>query len=320
MPLSLPRPTRLQRRLRAVWYDVEDACDELAYRAASAWRQRDRHEPFGGQRSAGSGSSGDLAAGLKQGLLFGLAVLAVALPPSGIASYGRPSATHGSAQVAAAHTQTRRHVPRPADFAGQDASSDARQVADWVSDSGDNRGTPFAILDKREARLHVFDREGRLIDSSRVLLGATPGDDSADGIGTKAMSDVKQQEKTTPAGRFVSQPGTNAGGEEVIWVDYHNAVSMHRVRIVDPKERRLQRLASGDAADRRISFGCINVPVAFFDSVLKPNLGSARAVVYVLPERKALHEVFPVYALEDRYPDWRRDATGRVAINRTEPH
>ena len=306
----MSRPTRLQRRLRAVWFHVEDAADEARYRLASAWRERERR---------GARSNGELATGLKQGLLFGLALLAIALPPSGVASYGRPAAAH-AVQVAVAHPQAARHVPRPADFAGQEASGDARQVADWVSDSGDNRGTPFAILDKREARLHVFDRDGRLIDSSRVLLGATPGDDSADGIGTKAMADVKQQEKTTPAGRFVSQPGTNAGGEEVIWVDYHNAVSMHRVRIVDPKEHRLQRLASGDASQRRISFGCIKVPVAFFDAVLKPNLGAARAVVYVLPERKTLHEVFPVYALEDRYPEWRRDAAGQVALNHATEH
>ena len=59
---------------------------------------------------------------------------------------------------------------------------------------------------------------------------------------------------------------------------------MHRVRLVDPKERRLERLASPDPAERRISYGCINVPVAFFDSVVWPLLGSTRAVVYVLPE------------------------------------
>jgi hypothetical protein len=52
---------------------------------------------------------------------------------------------------------------------------------------------------------------------------------------------------------------------------------MHRVRLVDPKERRLERLASADPADRRISYGCINVPVAFFDTVVWPLLRSTRA-------------------------------------------
>jgi hypothetical protein len=67
---------------------------------------------------------------------------------------------------------------------------------------------------------------------------------------------------------------------------------MHRVRLVDPKERRLERLASPDPAERRISYGCINVPVAFFDSVVWPLLRSTRAVVYVLPEVRDVREVF----------------------------
>ena len=72
---------------------------------------------------------------------------------------------------------------------------------------------------------------------------------------------------------------------------------MHRVRIVDPKERRLERLATGAAQDRRISYGCINIPVAFFDAVMKPMLGASPAVIYVLPERKALADVFPAYSV-----------------------
>lgn len=200
-----------------------------------------------------------------------------------------------------AHTAIARTLPRAADFkadfkadfAGQPVTGDARQVADWVAHSGDNRAMNFAILDKRAAELFVFGPDARLIGASRVLLGAAPGDDSVPGIGQRPMDQVRPEEKTTPAGRFVSHPGRNAGGEEVIWVDYDAAVSMHRVRIVDPKERRLERLAHGAAEDRRISYGCINIPVAFFDSVMKPHLGGAPAVVYVLPERKSLADVFP---------------------------
>lgn len=78
----------------------------------------------------------------------------------------------------------------------------------------------------------------------------------------------------------------------MVWVDYDAAVSMHRVRPVDPKERRLERLAAIDPVQRRISYGCINVPVAFFDSVIKPVLGEHAAAVYVLPEHKSVREVF----------------------------
>jgi hypothetical protein len=188
-------------------------------------------------------------------------------------------------------------MPRSAEFGATEPGADARGIADWVATSRDNRQLAFAILDKRAAQLYVFDADARLVGASRVLLGAAPGDDTVAGIGQRPMDQVRAEEKTTPAGRFISHPGRNASGEEVIWVDYGAAVSMHRVRIVDPKERRLERLATGAAEDRRISYGCINIPVEFFDAVMKPMLGASPAVVYVLPERKALAEVFPAFAL-----------------------
>ncbi len=224
----------------------------------------------------------DLWAGLKQGVLLAAAALVLTLPP------GRPVL---SSTPAAFPTPAQR-VFHGADFASRPATADARFVADWVADSGDSRGLPFIILDKRDARVFVFAARGRLIDSSPVLLGATPGDDSVPDIGTRPMTSVREDEKTTPAGRFLAQAGKNAAHEDVVWVDYANAVSMHRVRLVDPKERRLERLASPDPAARRISYGCINVPVAFFDSVVWPLLGSTRAVVYVLPEVRDVREVF----------------------------
>jgi len=67
---------------------------------------------------------------------------------------------------------------------------------------------------------------------------------------------------------------------------------MHRVRAKEPKERRLERLASATPDDNRISFGCINLPVAFYDSVVKPALGARQGVVYVLPETRSLQAVF----------------------------
>ena len=116
------------------------------------------------------------------------------------------------------------------------------------------------------------------------------------GIGNKAIEDIKPQERTTPAGRFVSEPGRNSLGHDVVWVDYDAAVSMHRVRATNPKERRLERLATKTAADNRISWGCINVPVEFFDQTVWPNLGKSRAVVYVLPESRPLTAFFPAAA------------------------
>lgn len=105
-------------------------------------------------------------------------------------------------------------------------------------------------------------------------------------IGTRAIADILPHERTTPAGRFIAERGRNADGEDVIWIDYDAAVSMHRVRANDPLERRLQRLASPTPRDNRISYGCINVPAAFYDRWLAPLVVAARPVVYVLPEAR----------------------------------
>ena len=228
--------------------------------------------------------SADLWAGLRQGVMLGGAVLVLTMPPAGLATARLTTLRSVTAASSVAS--------RNADFAAHIASADARLVADWVAQARDNRGLPFVILDKRDARVFVFDAGARLIDSSPVLLGAAAGDDSVVGIGKRPIAEVRPEERTTPAGRFVSQPGRNASGEDVVWVDYDAAVSMHRVRPVDPKERRLERLASNDPAQRRISYGCINVPVAFFDGVVKPVLGAQSAVIYVLPETKDVHAVF----------------------------
>jgi hypothetical protein len=242
-----------------------------------------------------SGSAADWSGGLRQGVLWASAVLALTLPPAAAVRSSRP--------VAGALPATR--VQPAADFRGHPASDDAHFVAQWAKASGDNGRAPFVILDKRDARVFVFDATGRLIDSTPVLLGAAAGDDSVTGIGKRPISQVRPDERTTPAGRFVSQPGRNASGEDVIWVDYDAAVSMHRVRPVDPKERRLERLASDDPAQRRISYGCINVPVAFFEAVIAPVLGVQRAVVYVLPETKSVQQVFGARQWADAWP---RDA------------
>lgn len=50
-------------------------------------------------------------------------------------------------------------------------------------------------------------------------------------------------------------------GEDVVWVDYDAAVSMHRV--LNVKER-LAALASPTNADNRMSVGCINLPPQFY--------------------------------------------------------
>jgi hypothetical protein len=178
------------------------------------------------------------------------------------------------------------------DFAGQQASDDARYAANWVLASADNEGRPFAIVDKIDARIYVFEPTGRLIGASATLLGLTPGDLSVPDINHRTPASLTPDERTTPAGRFPSQPGHNDKGEAIVWVDYDASVAIHRLRQAPPQERRPERLDSPTSADNRISLGCIIVPVAFYESVVGPSLGRQRGVVYVLPESRPVYSMF----------------------------
>ena len=217
-----------------------------------------------------------------KGLGMGCAALALILP-------GQVTSTPKSQkQVAPVAVE----ISSVADFKSEQASPEVQQMANWVMGTRDHRGMPFVIVDKRHARVFVFQPDGKLSGSAPALMGSAKGDDSVSGIGEREISAILPHERTTPAGRFVSVPGVNSFGEDIVWLDYAAAVSMHRVRAKDPKERRLERLASETPDDNRISFGCINLPVAFYDSVVKPVLGASRGLIYVLPETRPLQSVF----------------------------
>ncbi|WGT61452.1 L,D-transpeptidase [Variovorax paradoxus] len=184
-------------------------------------------------------------------------------------------------------------------------SRDTETVAGWIRTTGDNQGTPFAIVDKKAAVVHIFDADGKRRASSPILLGLAKGDHSVPGIGERQMADIRDDERTTPAGRFVSEPGRNLSGEDIVWVDYDAAVSMHRVRATNKAERRLERLATPTAADNRISYGCINVPAAFYDAHVKPSFGTAKAVIYVLPETRPASTLFETSTARAQAPQAR---------------
>jgi hypothetical protein len=178
------------------------------------------------------------------------------------------------------------------DDAGEPISPDARDTAGWILDTHDHHGQPFAIVDKREARVYVFDAAGHLIGASAALLGMTPGDGSIPDIAQRAPASLLPDERTTPAGRFASQPGRNDKGEDIVWVDYQASLAIHRLRPAPAHERRPARLASASPDDNRISFGCIVLPVGFYESVVAPTLGRHRGVVYVLPENSPAQAMF----------------------------
>lgn len=173
-----------------------------------------------------------------------------------------------------------------ADFGNQHAAGEVRALARWTMQTADHTELPFAIVDKKNARIYVFDRAGRLRGASPVLLGQAIGDDSAPGVGEHAQSGkVPLRERTTPAGRFDSEPGRNRHGEYVVWVDYESAFAIHRLRPGASQRQRQMRLASTTPRDNRASYGCVVVPVRFYLDVVSPLLGRGHGVVYVLPEQ-----------------------------------
>ncbi len=170
------------------------------------------------------------------------------------------------------------------DFRGEPASPAVREWARESFAAGDTGGRSFAIVDKRDARLYVFAPDGRLAGSAPALLGLATGDRATLGPAWRAGDRLAPAERVTPAGRFVSEPGHNARGEAIVWIDYGAALAIHRLRPAPPAERRAERLASATPDDNRISLGCVVVAGAFFDAVVAPWLGRGHGIVYVLPE------------------------------------
>lgn len=226
--------------------------------------------------------------------LFASAVIATAASAFSLAataSTPKRAATETRAAPTLSTMAAASAFKRP-DFGREKPSKDAYRVAYWVLNSGDNEGSSFVIVDKVRAHAYVFNVQGKLVGSAPVLLGLAKGDDTTPGVGDRELSNIPPEERTTPAGRFVAEPGVNAHGKDIVWVDYEAAVSMHRVLTSNPAERRLQRLSSPKPQEHRISFGCINLPVAFYEKVLAPTVKSSDTIIYVLPETKSPEEVF----------------------------
>ena len=183
--------------------------------------------------------------------------------------------------------------PPPAGFSGA-APEVAERIQRFAADvrrSGDAGGRPFGVIDKAGGALWVFDAEGQPVAQSPALVGEARGDVAPADIGQRPLSKVRRHEKITSAGRYVTEPGRNDKGEDIVWLDYDAALSMHRVRNV-PGEGRFRRLQTPGVQDNRISFGCVNLPASFYDRVVDPLFSRRSGVVYVLPEQQSLASVF----------------------------
>jgi len=193
------------------------------------------------------------------------------------------------------------------DQAGRAGPETVVQFADWAIASGNNDGLPFVIIDKVAAEVFVFGAHGQLRGAAPALLGFARGDNSTPGVGDRELSHIRPADRTTPAGRFVAGFGPAFGGKKVLWVDYATAISLHPVIVGNPKEHRKQRLQSPTPKDNRITFGCINVPAAFYNHVVRPTFKATNGVVYILPEMTPLNEVFPSFQAQHEVAATRPD-------------
>jgi hypothetical protein len=171
------------------------------------------------------------------------------------------------------------------------APAEVQRVANWVKNSRDNANMYFVVLDKVNAQVYFFHPGGHLLATAPVLLGMGKGDKMLVSNATP-MSGMPPQKRITPAGRFVSRLGIDSKGKELLILDYDASLSLHPIVKGTPKENRAGRIASPATDDNRISFGCINVPVAFYSNVISPALKNTMGVVYVLPETTTAAALF----------------------------
>jgi len=185
-----------------------------------------------------------------------------------------------------------------ADLRDEVVSAEVRHIADWVVHSGDHQRLPFIVVDKMNARAVAFDRGGRMIASTPVLLGMGVGDAFAAGVSSLDMNQTKPWQRITPAGRFHAEEDLNLQGERVLWVDYDNGIALHKLSPKKTKQRRHERMRSLNPADKRITYGCVNVPPAFYERVVGGYFRAQGGFVYVLPDTASLKTVFKSYEVD----------------------
>lgn len=219
-----------------------------------------------------------------------LAGLALVLPSPVV---GTAEATiHGASKsVAKKRNKIAKAAPAPAEMPALGVP--AQRVLSWVSETGDNAGLPFVVIDKPNATILAFDASGKPVGYGPVLIGRALGDDATPGVGSKSLAEIGPAEKTTPAGRFLAKFGLAAGHNKVLWVDYATSVAMHTIPTGNPKENRAKRMLSPTVEDNRITFGCINVPKSLYNGKIAPMFGKKGGYVYILPDTKPLEDAFP---------------------------
>lgn len=221
-----------------------------------------------------------------------------ALSPAALAQSAAPGAKPAPASIKVIPAPVAASDAPPDEVApGQPVSDSVVDLAGWVLASENNRGLPFAVIDKTAAQILIFGVDGKVKGMAPVLIGSAVGDTSAEGVGDRELKDIPMTDRTTPAGRFSAGFGPAAGGQRVLWVDYATSVSIHPVLVskASKREKRKERLATPKPDDNRITHGCINVSADFYKKIVAKVFKNG-GVFYVLPDTMTAQEAFPGYA------------------------
>lgn len=170
------------------------------------------------------------------------------------------------------------------------ASEEVHKTLSWIKKNKDNHKLPYAIIDKKNAHIFVFDPKGKIVDHGPVLIGIAKSDKIDPKTLNARLSSIGKNDRVTPSGRYVSVFGPDHRGKDVLWVDTKYAVGLHPVANV-PGQRRKTRLNSATAADNRITWGCINVSKPLFKNVLTPLFKPKAGIVYILPESAPVEQL-----------------------------
>lgn len=146
----------------------------------------------------------------------------------------------------------------------------------------------FLLVDKIEGRIYRVSKEGEILNESNALVGLERKD-----IPNMKLyyENPKLGTRITPAGAFqIKRYLSTKYGRVISFIEGPKAATaIHHVYLGNPKERRDQRILSSNPNDRRITFGCINVPEEFLDAVWDLKDGTH---LFVLPEKAQTHDQF----------------------------
>ena len=95
---------------------------------------------------------------------------------------------------AAGHARPRKALevpPASGDSGSAIVPSDAaKRVAAWIAATGDNYSLPWAVVDKANAALFLFDPHGKPLGAVPVLIGIAVGDEASPGVGSKKLGEI----------------------------------------------------------------------------------------------------------------------------------